>query len=347
MLKEARHPRINNVWYHLHKTSAATNIVYSRQRADQLATWQAGGSKKKAPHVGRGRVYMPTVAVATQEQWGLCASSIMQARNEDSESTAGIRDTIDREMDGENPKGRQEEERNIQRQEKLSALMFFSKLSQDHCPPPSTKHPSRIPPPAIRISPPVPLIHKPCIHTCSTRPESKPLTRPQGPLLRPLPHPGTTCSGAFWLSGAALQSAAWATGSLLHCFLCWKPSLLPSSWTRLSSCLHTPDAALLQTLARVSSADVTYGYSCATEAWDGRGSYLFTVFNIWHSTGLNKSFSWGETGQKSISETDTKEAYIRGCHCPQKGLWLTHYLLLNVMQVIYTSTVKFRNSFCN
>lgn len=90
MLREARHPRINNVWYHLHKTSAATNIVYSDKEQTKGYLGQAREARgHKAPHAGRGRVYMPTVAAATQEQWVMSrVSSIMQARNEDLESTA-------------------------------------------------------------------------------------------------------------------------------------------------------------------------------------------------------------------------------------------------------------------
>ena len=51
------------------ETSAVTNIVYSdkEQTKGYLGqAWEARG--RKAPDGGRGRVYMPTVVVATQEQ---------------------------------------------------------------------------------------------------------------------------------------------------------------------------------------------------------------------------------------------------------------------------------------
>ena len=101
-------------------------------------------------------------------------SSITQARNEDLEPTARSKKhnrQTERWM-GDRAGGRKKEK--IQRKEKPGALVFFPKLSGP-LPTPSTKHKSRKPPPAIWISPPVPLIHKLCIHTCSTRPESKPL----------------------------------------------------------------------------------------------------------------------------------------------------------------------------
>lgn len=186
--------------------------------------------------------------------------------------------------------------------------MFFPKLSGP-LPTPSTKHPSRIPPPAIRISPPVPLIHKPCIHTCSTGQSPNPLTRPQGPLPAPSPDPGTTCLGALDSLGAG--SPVCCLGRRDRCCTAssaGNPRPAPFLDAPRSSCLHTPGRCAPANTGACVQCRCRYLWVFFVQLKFSETDVvptLFTIFNIWHSTGLNKSFSWGKQ-DKSVSETDTE-----------------------------------------
>lgn len=167
--------------------------------------------------------------------------------------------------------------------------------SQDHCPPPllSTRAEYHHLPSGLVLQSRSSINHA-FTHVLQGQ-SPNPLTRPQGPLPAPSPDPGTTCLGALDSLGAG--SPVCCLGRRDRCCTAssaGNPLPAPFLDAPRSSCLHTPGRCAPANTGACVQCRCRYLWVFFVQLKLSETDVvptLFTVFNIWHSTGLNKSFS--------------------------------------------------------
>lgn len=219
-------------------------------------------------------------------------------------------------MDGGESKGQAGGRKKKYRGKKNQVLSCSFPNSQDHCPPPplSTRAENHHLPSGLVLQS-CSSINYAFTHVLQGQ-SPNPLTRLQGALPAPSPRPGHHLSRHTWLPGSQLSGLLLRppgiAASLLPLLEAHTPLGDPCpapSWTHpWSSRLHPPGHCTPANTGTCVQWRWRYLWVFFVQLKFSETDVvptLFTIFNIWHSTGLDKCFSWGKQ-DKSVSETNTK-----------------------------------------